>query len=175
MAAPQHAAAAGRGRRIALIAVAAAALAGAGAAVALTAGTTPPARHEAAAPARPAPLTCARQYQAWKHGPALRPWHAAEAALRQVASAGKVTDVPAITAAIRRLGPAARQLRRYPIPRCADPAGYWAQILDLLSSAADDASTGTGAGAAMLALVPLREIPPVTRKLAAELHFTASA
>ncbi len=38
------------------------------------------------------------------------------------------------------------------MPRCADPHGYWPAILTRIRSAADNAGTGSGLGALLLAM-----------------------
>jgi hypothetical protein len=95
--------------------------------------------------------------------------------LRGVRATGSAADVPRLLAAIKHAGHAAAATAAYPIPRCADPHGYYAAILTRIRAAADDAGTGKGLGAVILALVPLRQIPPLQSKLSAELQQTVGA
>jgi hypothetical protein len=50
-------------------------------------------------------------------------------ALNGLQSAGKSDDINLMRGALRRAGILAHQLQAYPMPRCADPAGYWAQTV----------------------------------------------
>jgi hypothetical protein len=77
------------------------------------------------APAAP----CHAQFEAWKRG---SPRTAAEAMvvqLRGVQATGSAADIPRLLAAIKRAGHAAAATAAYPVPRCADPHGYYAAIL----------------------------------------------
>jgi hypothetical protein len=58
------------------------------------------------------------------------------------------------------------------MPHCADPHGYWPQMLTHIRAAADNAGSGSGLGALMLAMVPLKQIPGLESKLGTELHHT---
>jgi hypothetical protein len=93
--------------------------------------------------------------------------------LHAIQAAAKVADIPRTVTALKDAGRGAAALEAYPIPRCADPHGYWQQVLTLIRSAADNAQTGSGLGALLLALVPLKQIPPLEIKLGAELKQTA--
>ncbi len=120
------------------------------------------------------PPTCRQQYETWKHGQAA---NAAkdnfERRLAAVKAAALAQDVPLMVAAFRKLGPAVAAMARSPIPRCADPAGYWALILTRIRAAADNAAAGTGQGSPFLfAIKPLRGLPAIEAKLGAELKRT---
>jgi rhamnogalacturonyl hydrolase YesR len=56
--------------------------------------------------------------------------------------------------------------------RCADPHGYWHQILAGLQAAADNASTSSGLGALLLAMGPLQKVKAAEKKLSAEMKQT---
>jgi hypothetical protein len=152
------------------IAAAAAAvlMAACGSSASTTGNTTAPA-------ASASPASCHAQYEAWKNGPARAAGKAAIAQFRAIKGAAAAADFPRVTAGLKEAGRAAAALQAYPMPRCADPHGYWAAILTRLRSAADNASFGSGLGALMLAIVPLKEIPPLEQKLSAELHQTVGA
>lgn len=124
-------------------------------------------------PARTAPPTCSHQYAAWKYGPARAVAKALVTDVRKVQAAGNAMDIPELTAALRKLGPDVSALQRYPMPRCADPAGYWATFLIRIKAASDNAKTGSGLGSLLLVMVPLKTLPGLEAKLQAELRRTA--
>lgn len=128
-----------------------------------------------AAPARrtaPKPPTCHQQYETWKHGTAARSVRSLLAALRKVQSAGAAEDIPQLGTALARAGRAASRLTAYPVPRCADPAGYYASFLTHIQAAGDNAKSTSGLGGLMLAEVPLKAVPGIERRLDAELNRT---
>lgn len=151
-------------------------LAGCGTA-APSAGSTPPAPSgsgTSAAAATSAPPSCHEQYLAWKTGPAkavadkqLQP------ALRKVEAAGSDEDLPLLQSSLEAAGRVAVKLEAYPVPPCADPKGYYAQMLGLLRAAGDNASTSSGLSALILAEAPLQKVPAVENKLTAELKKNA--
>jgi hypothetical protein len=56
--------------------------------------------------------------------------------------------------------------------RCADPHGYFAQILARVTAAGDNAASASGLSALLLAAVPLQGVPTLEKKLTAELNRT---
>jgi hypothetical protein len=60
----------------------------------------------------------------------------------------------------------------HPVPKCADPAGYWAQIFDHVKAAGDKARSSSGMAGLVLAEAPFKAIPRLERKLDAELRRT---
>jgi hypothetical protein len=127
----------------------------------------------AAGPAASAsPASCHALYEAWKHGPADVAGKALVAQFRAVAAAGKAADIPHLVTALKRAGTGAADLERHPMPHCADPRGYWPAILTRIRSAADNAGSGSGLGGLLLAMVPLKQVPGLLGKLAAELRRT---
>jgi hypothetical protein len=86
-----------------------------------------------------------------------------------------VQDLPKMQAALKRTGRVATELAAYPIPRCADPKGYWPRILALLQAAGDNARSGSGLAEIMMAVAPLREVKSFESKLGAELKKTTRA
>jgi hypothetical protein len=74
---------------------------------------------------------------------------------------------------LKAVGADAAAMLAYPMPECADPAGYWPQCLNLMKAAGDNAGTATGLAALILAEVPLRQLPGIQAKLSAELKKTA--
>jgi hypothetical protein len=108
----------------------------------------------------------------WNSGPAHAAGENLTAALNALQAASSASDIPTTGAALKRAGMAARTLEHYPIPNCADPKGYWHAVLLRIQAAADNAGTSTGQGALTLAEVALKQMPPLERKLAAELQGT---
>ncbi|MEP7023118.1 MAG: hypothetical protein ABJB47_04775 [Actinomycetota bacterium] len=129
-----------------------------------TASTTTPA----------ASASCHQQYETWKHGPANAIAKKLEASLRDVERAGNAEDLTLLTSSLKKTGATARKLKAHPIPHCADPHGYWAKILDRIRTAGDNATSGGGGlSSLLLALAPLKSVPALEGKLAAELKKTA--
>ena len=137
-------------------------------------GTTsvPSSAGSPAAKATASPMTCLQQYQAWRKGPARGAAKKLVAALKEVSAAGSVEDIPGITAALKKGGKTAVVVDRYPMPRCADPAGYWPQLLARVRAAGDNAGAGSGLSSLLLAEMPLKAVPNLERKLSAEVHRT---
>lgn len=123
--------------------------------------------HSAAAP------TCHQQYESWKAGPVSGIKATMNADLASLQSASDSADIPAMTSALRQLGQAAGQLRQYPMPACADPAGYWPRVVADMKAAGDNAGAGSGLGALLTAVAPIRAAQPLEAKLRAELARTA--
>lgn len=119
------------------------------------------------------PATCEQQFKAWQDSPAKATADQIKTTLGQVQAAAKILDVPQMNTGLKNAGKIARQLAAYPMPSCADPAGYWTQILGYLKAAGDNASTSSGLGAFLLAMAPLSKIPAVQANLTAELARNA--
>jgi hypothetical protein len=127
----------------------------------------------AAAGTAPAPgQSCHSQYVAWEHGPAKAAAKGLVAQVRGIQAAANAQDFPRLDAALKRAGRAAAAASAYPMPRCADPHGYWETFLARIRAGADNASTGSGLGALLLAMGPLKEVPALLNKLSAELKRT---
>lgn len=118
-----------------------------------------------------AALTCPQQYQAWRTGPAKPLGVKVKADAAAISKAGD--DFPVLTSDLETLGTDAGALQAYPIPKCADPAGYWPQYLGAMKAAGDNAGTSPGLGGLLLADVPLKKVPGIQSKLTAELARTA--
>jgi hypothetical protein len=91
------------------------------------------------------------------------------AKVRALEAADNVGDIPSLVATLKAAGRGAQALEAYPMPKCADPKGYWHQFLVRLRAGADNASAGSGFGALLLAMGPLKPVPGIMRKLTAEL------
>jgi hypothetical protein len=130
----------------------------------------------AASPTQTA-LSCNQQYAAWKTGPARDQAKQLTSDLKAVQAAGDSEDVPELTSGLQTVGNDAKALEQYPMPACADPAGYWNKILTRVQAAGDNAGSSSGFGALMLAEAPLEALPGLESKLDAELkarHVTVT-
>jgi hypothetical protein len=141
----------------------------AGAALLVTAGCSAAGGGSSAA-AQPAALTCKQQYQAWRTGPANPDGQKLQRDAAAIASADD--DIPVMASDLKAVGADAAALEAYPMPKCADPAGYWLQYLAAMKAAGDNAGTASGLGALLLAAVPLKQVPGIQDKLNAELAKT---
>jgi hypothetical protein len=111
---------------------------------------------------------CKQLYQAWEDGPAhaeISQFLPALAALQQTDSGN---NLPAMSAAAIKAAQPAGQLTRYAVPVCADPAGYFAEILATIRTAAAEAGTAKSQSAEMRALAPLKEVPALENAFTAE-------
>ena len=115
------------------------------------------------------PLTCEQQYHAWKTGPANAPGKQLSADLSKASSTGSAKDIPALTSALKASGADATTLKQYPMPACADPGGYYEQMLARIKAAADNAGSASRPGGLLLAEAPLHQVPGLEQKLSAEL------
>jgi hypothetical protein len=154
-------------------------IAGAGAAYALVgqeAGSAsaakPPSQGTGSASAAK-PLSCKQQYNAWKTGPAHARGKQLAADLNKISAAGNVEDITALTSALEAVGADAAALEQYPMPACADPDGYWGQMLARIKAAGDNAGSASGLGGILLAEAPLKQVPGLQQKLSAELKRAA--
>ena len=117
--------------------------------------------------------SCRQQYQAWKYGPARPDGKKLAAALNGVQSAGTSDDITLMRAGLKRAGRIAHRLQAYPMPHCADPAGYWAQTVADIRASGDNAGAATGLMGLIAAEVPLKKVPALEHKLQAEVKSTA--
>jgi hypothetical protein len=143
------------------------------AALALAAcGGTPstPATSAGTPVAHTAAQTCKQQYDTWKTGPAKAGASKIDAALKKVGSAASAENVPELNSALKAAGGDAQALEAYPMPSCADPKGYWAQMLGYIQAAGANAGTSSGLPGLMLAMAPLQKVTGVEAKLTAELR-----
>jgi hypothetical protein len=118
---------------------------------------------------------CKQSYDAWKTGPAKTiETGKLEPALKRVQAAGASEDLSELRSALEATGRAARDLKAYPMPVCADPRGYWPQMLALLQASGDNARSSSGLSALLLAEAPLQKVPGIEGKLTAELKRDAA-
>lgn len=122
-----------------------------------------------------APQTCAQQYAAWKGGPGAAGAKAIEADASALSTAGNTSDIKDMDTALGKIGTDAAADEAYPMPACADPAGYWPQALAEMKAAGDNASVTPGLGGLLTAEAPLKPLPGIEDKLKAELERTTAA
>ena len=122
------------------------------------------------------PASCITQYRAWQHSPARAEATTFVADMSKVQDAANLQDIPQIAAMMKRAGADATALQAYPMPACADPAGYWHQMLASVRAATDNANMGGGSlGALALAEGPGRKAETLIGKLGTELQRTVPA
>lgn len=119
-----------------------------------------------AAAAKP---TCHQQYETWGHSPAAVKL---KTALKGVQSAGAAQDILKLKSSLEAVGAAASAMQSDPVPRCADPKGYYALILSRLVAAGDNARSASGFTGVLLAVAPLKTLSGIRSKVTAELNQT---
>ena len=80
--------------------------------------------------------------------------------------------MPKLTDALNQAGTAASRLSAAPPPHCADPKGYYGQMLAKVTAAGDGAKAASGLSALITAAARLKAEPGIERKLKAELDQT---
>lgn len=115
------------------------------------------------------PLTCQQQYDNWRNGPAKGVGQGLKGDGAALTKAGNSEDIPAINAALKKLGDDAAALEAYPMPACADPHGYYPQMLADFKAAGDNAGTSSGLGGLMLAMEPAKKAETLSSNIDAEL------
>jgi hypothetical protein len=116
------------------------------------------------------PLTCHQQYAKWKTGPAKAEGLKLAADEKTVQNAGD--DIVTIGTGLKAAGTDAGQMEAYPMPTCADPAGYYRQMLTDIKASGDNAGSTSGLAGLLAAEVPLKKVPALETKLTAELART---
>jgi hypothetical protein len=119
------------------------------------------------------PLTCAQQYTNWKNGPAQARGRQLGNDASALSTAGKNEDIAEMDADLNATGADATAPAAYPMPQCADPAGYRVQYLTAVKSAGD-AGTASGLGGLLLAEAPLKNVSTIQSELTDELAKTAA-
>jgi hypothetical protein len=131
--------------------------------------------------------TCAQQFTAWNHGPASTIGGQFKPAFRQLAAVlakaqpiiskpqvpvtpGIKREVRQLAAAVGRVGAIAQKLVAYPMPHCADPAGFWQSFLGKLLAA--QAHDGGSPWAFIIVMAPLENAARTLSDLQAELQQT---
>jgi hypothetical protein len=134
-------------------------------------GTSKP---SAAAAAAAKTETCKQQYAVWKTGPAKAGADKIVADLGKLQSAANAEDIPETDADLKAAGDDANALKAYPMPACADPAGYWPQVLTDIKAGGDNVGSASGLGGMILAMAPLKMVQQLETKLGAELKRTTA-
>jgi hypothetical protein len=135
-------------------------------------GSAPSAGSGAAPAASTPPQACLQQYHSWNSGPEHAAGENLVTALNSLEAAISGSDVATTSAALVHAGQAAKVLALYPIPKCADPKGYWHAGLARIQAAADNASGSKGQQVLTIAAGALKQMPALDRQLAAELKRT---
>lgn len=80
------------------------------------------------------------------------------------------TDVSRMTAVLEKAGSVAPSV---PLPpQCADPAGYYFQLLSTIKTVSHKARAASGLGNLLMAEAPLNEVDTIKHYLTAELATT---
>jgi hypothetical protein len=135
--------------------------------IVLAAGCSPGPSSGHAAPAT-RPVSCRRQYETWKHGPAQDPASKLKAALTAVHAARKTEGFPATKSAMTELVPAFYALAAHPIPRCADPVGLYAKFAIGIYEAGHHAQLAKRRSALRQAADQMKGLKKIWHMLAAE-------
>ncbi len=128
----------------------------------------------ASAPSPPSaqPQSCLQQYRSWNAGPSHAAGENLVAALNGLEAVTVTSDAGGTGTALKRAAAAAATLAHYPIPRCADPRGYWRAVLVRIQAAAKAAGTPNRQGTLAAAKAALKDMPALDLKLADELRQT---
>jgi hypothetical protein len=121
-----------------------------------------------------APQTCAQQYTAWENRAGTSEAAAMRAEGNALNAAGKTNDIKAADTALERMGSYATADETHPMPACADPAGFWPQVLSATRAAGDNASAAPGLAGLIIAEAPLKPVAGIEAELNAELERTAA-
>ena len=125
----------------------------------------------AAAAGRPVP--CHEQYERWKQGAVSTEIGALTNALHSVQAEASSVDLLGLRGTIERAGQAAARLESSgPPPRCADPKGYFRQLLTQVKTAGDNVRTASGMSGLFLVEAPLKSAGKFVRELMTELNQT---
>ena len=116
------------------------------------------------------PASCHQQYESWVKGRSAVADKAFASAGQKLATAGLQQNLSAMAAALKQASQAAERLAAYPMPHCADPAGYWRQELTETRVAARDIGTSPSTQSLFTVGTQLDHIAAVQSKLAAELR-----
>jgi len=114
------------------------------------------------------PPSCDSQMAVWVKK-ITGPEDAYNKALDALGRAVNAEDVTLTRAAFGRAGAAAAAMEAVPIPKCADPAGYYGKWLDHIIAAGYNARSQGGVAGIQLAEVPLGQANRLHRRLQAEL------
>jgi hypothetical protein len=115
--------------------------------------------------------SCRAKYEVWKRGPVRTAARKVVADVITGVAAARAGDFARLRAVFVRARHDAKAVVAYPMPRCADPARYWHQMLMAIQAGADSARPGSGPAALVLAAMgPLQTVRALDSKLGAELR-----
>lgn len=118
------------------------------------------------------PLSCKQQYVAWTNGPVRAAAQQLRTDLTAMQSVSGSGNVPQITYGLKRVSYDTSAVERYPMPGCADPAGYWAQSLTYLGSSAARGASDPGSLTMLSPAAFMQRVRSIRTKLSAELART---
>lgn len=116
-------------------------------------------------PAPPPNPQCQQKYTAWRLGPSRGLGQHLQADLPAFEKAANANDDQGARAALKKLGDDAA-IEQYPIPACADPHGYYMQMLADMKDSGDAAAVGSGL---TVIFAPLQKALALQSKVKAEL------
>lgn len=117
------------------------------------------------------PLSCQQQYTAWRAGPVRAAGQQVMTDLTALKSANS-EDVSQLTYGLRRLSYDSSTLERYPMPTCADPAGYWAQSITYMGNSAAMYAQRPGSMPVISPAAFMQRVRNLRTRLSAELSRT---
>lgn len=128
-------------------------------------------RHGSAPALSASQKSCRAHYEVWKRGPVRTAARKVLADVITGVAAGRAGDFARLRAVFVRARHDAKAVVAYPMPRCADPARYWHQMLMAIQAGADNVSPGSRLPALVLAATgPLQKVKALDSKLGAELQ-----
>ena len=138
--------------------------------------SSPAARPSSTAPSTdlatlsPSVRSCRQLYETWKQGTAAGPF---QADFDYIASKRGADNVSRLTSVLENAGSAVPGV---PLPPdCADPAGYYPQVLATIKTVSQNAKAASGLGQLLMAEAPLKMLAKIKADLSAELDRTVGA
>lgn len=114
-------------------------------------------------------VSCRRQYENWKHGPAYVQYGRLQADVRSTLAAEKTGNTQHVRFALRRLMPAAVATGlASALPHCADPDAQYSEYLTQAYTAGYDARTAKGLSGLLAAAARLNGLKAIQSRLEAE-------
>jgi hypothetical protein len=115
------------------------------------------------------PVSCRRQYEAWKHGPAFAQYRRLQAAVKAVEAAEESGNAVALGSAMKKLMPAAVAAGLAgPTPHCADPRDLYDKYVTAIYVAGHNARSAKGLSGLLKAAAPLKGLKHIETRLTAE-------
>jgi hypothetical protein len=118
----------------------------------------------------PSVRNCRQQYETWKHSTAVSTF---QSDLDYITSKQGRDNVSLLTSVLEKAGSAVPGV---PLPPdCADPAGYYSQLLATIKTVSHNAKAASGFGQLLMAEAPLKTLAKIKANLRAELDRTVGA